>query len=49
MSSIVETLSIWKKNLKNWHNGVIIDAYKLIICAVLIQGHYWSGCCQNVC
>lgn len=26
-----------KKTLKNWHNGVVIGAYKLIICA-----EFWS-------
>lgn len=36
LNSVVETLHIWqKKILKNWHNGVIIDAYKPIICAEL--------------
>lgn len=36
LSSVVETLYIWqKKILKKWHNDVIIDAYKPIICAEL--------------
>lgn len=40
LNSVVETLYIWQKKILNkWHNDVIIDAYKPIICVELSFKH----------